>query len=328
MTPPTKRGVDSPVGLGWLSLTLRAHSDNERSQLIRDVLQAAGEADARPRSTGIKGYPQALDVLDASAVGWTDERPREVHLTLKQRDCSWERFDALMRLADRCESANVARLDLNVDDRARVATPADVAAACVQRQVVTRVDAQHVETHGHGLAIESVYIGSRASDRHLNVYDKDVEQAHALRRPVPLGTYGVRWELRLRADRAAAAARAFSSRRDPAAFWHLVLQLVDFADRPSDRQHGRRGAHRLTWFAALVGDQSRDVPYGPRPLEDPDVRLARLQGWLARQIARPLAEVDEHYSGRGVLFVRELLADGYSRLAERRARSRSQVAAA
>src|SRR5947209_15642828 len=95
VTPPTDRGVDFPVGLGWLGLTLRAHTDSGRAALISDILAAVGEDDPRERGP-IRGYPEALGVLDESAIGWTDERPREVHLTLKQTDCTWWRFSNLL----------------------------------------------------------------------------------------------------------------------------------------------------------------------------------------------------------------------------------------
>jgi Replication initiation factor len=321
VTGPTCPTTD--VGLGWLSVTLRAWTANGRGPLLRQLVHAVGEDDARPRQTGIKGYPQALDVLDCSAVGWTDDRPTEVHLTLKQTDCTWERFDRVMAVADGAESWKVARLDLNVDDVARRATAQDVLQACQARNVVTRADVSSPEVAGRG-AIQSVYIGSRASDRHLCVYDKDAERAQAMRAPIALGTHGVRWELRLRDQRATAAARACRSSRGLRDFWHQVLLLVDFRERSTevDRRHGGRRSRRLDWFAELVGDQERQPPYAPRVPEDEYVRAWRLRRWVV-DMARPLAEVAEV---EPEWFMRELMAEGFRKLADRRARATQAVA--
>jgi Replication initiation factor len=339
MTPPTDRGVYSPsdasvvgsactdVGLGWLSVTMRADRPTERGHLVRQVLHAVGDV-GRVREHGLKGYPQALDVLTGSAVGWTDERPTEVHLTLKQSDCSWERFDAVMAIATAAANCKVTRLDLNVDDLGRRVRPLEVLAAYRGGDVVSRLQkSSDGSVYGRDGRIlqESVYLGALGGDRSLNVYDKDLERANVTGKPVELGTHGIRWELRLRDERATRAAGELnSSRKNAVHFWRLVLGLVDFRTRSADRQHGSRRTARAPWFAELVGDLEREPVYSQRVPEDPWTRAWRLRRWIV-SVAAPLAEVAEV---EPEWFVRELLRGGFERLAARRSRASSAAAVA
>jgi Replication initiation factor len=334
MTPSTKRGVNFPesaaVGLGWLSLTFRSHSDTTRGLLVRQVLEAIGESDPRPRDRAIKGYTDALDVLSDSAIGWTDERPREVHLTLKQQDCSWQRAGELLEVADGCESWRCTRLDLNFDDHTRAADPGTIAEACAAGQCVTRVDLDQVESIARRCIVQSVYVGSRSSDRYLNVYDKDAERAQVLGKPVALGTYGVRWELRLRNERATAQLNALRGLADVdellAAFWGAVSTLVDFRQRDRSRRgHHLDGLPRVAWFARLAGDVARQSTYLPRAPETEDWRYWRLHRWLFG-CAAAVAELVQRSPDREILY--ELISDGAERLEQRRLRAAARVAAA
>ena len=330
MTPSTNRGVNFPVeaagiGLGWLAITFRAHTDSGRGALLRQVLHAVGVDDPRPRARGIRGYDQALDVLTESAVGWTDDRPREVHLTLKQADCSWERFAALLQVADGAESWQASRVDLNYDDQERTALPGDVEAAVVAGDVITRADRRVHSTYLGGVC-QSVYVGAMSSDRTLNVYDKDQERADRTRGPVELGRYGVRWELRLKDDRATRAVRDLRQVAEPVSyFWQSVCSLVDFVDRRGVKAHHTERAQRLAWFAELTGAAARLKPYRAREAESETRRYWRLHRWLFT-CAAAVAELQE--LAPNPLIIRELLADGADRLAQRRARAASRIHAA
>jgi len=316
-----------------LSITFRAWSETQRGPLLRTVLEAIGEDDPRSRHAGIKGYADSLDVLDASAVGWTDDRPRELHLTLKQRDCSWSRFAALMDVADAAESWKVARLDLNYDDRARHATPADVSDAMVAGDVVTRCDREHFDGRTVGGQLLSVYVGKLQSDRCLNVYDKDAEQAQVLRQPVAIGTHGVRWELRVKDERATTLAQTLRTLPDVdellQTFWHAVTSLVDFRARAgaSRATHHNEDLVRLPWFSALAGDAARQASYLPRAPEAEHVRWWRLERWLKSQVVATLAEYVEQ-ADDSVVALQSLLEVGADRLQLRRDRAARTLAVA
>jgi hypothetical protein len=333
MTPPTNRGVNfpdtAPIGLGWLSITFRAKTHTEGVFLTRRIAEAIGEPHPRERERGIQGYETAFDVLSSSAIGRTTDRPMEAHLTLKQSDCSWQRFAALVELADTCESWRVSRLDLNYDDAARTATPQAVQAAISAGHVVTRADRQN-HAVARGGVISSVYVGSRASDRLLNVYDKDAERADALREPIAIGTYGVRWELRLKDARAIAAVAELRGLDDTGAlvrfFWSLVRSLVDFrhAAEPGRTGHHYEVRPLLDWWRDLVDDAERRALYERRQPEDPNWRMWRKTRWL-NTCAVAVAEVVEFQPDP--LWLRELVRYGSEVLAERRARVTLQLAA-
>jgi Replication initiation factor len=336
-TPPTRRGVHfpaegaSPVGLGWLSITVRGRDELDRAHIARQLVDVL-DADPRPRERGIKGYEHAVDLLAESALGWTDRRPNEVHLTLKQSDCTWQRLADVVACAEQFEEWHATRLDLNYDDVERRVEPDEVLAAGRRGDVVTRA-ARFSRTEDYrrgGLELaSSVYIGSIDSDRRLNVYDKDLERAQALGQPVALGTYGVRWELRLRDDRATRTLLEICARTREVAelaafFWRNVLDLVDFRTATAATGHHNESRERLPWFAQLVGPLERGQGYHPRPPEPANFRLWRLERWLRHQVASAIAELDElqpigEHGGPG--FVSQLVESGYRRLLQRRARA-------
>jgi Replication initiation factor len=335
MTPPTNSGVNFPddaaIGLGWLSLTLYSWTANERGRVVHGLLDALGESEPRTRERGPKHYDQGVDVLGASAIGWTDERPTEVHLTLKQRDCSWQRFAAILQLADACERWKATRVDLNYDDAARVVEPAELVSACRDGNAVTRVDLDRVQAVMVGGVVQSVYVGQRSSERYLCVYDKDAERAAAERKPVAVGTHGVRWELRQHDERATQMVKRVRALRDAhalrEAFWSAVVSLVDFRQR--DRS-GRVGHHyekwpRLEWFSRLAGQLARQASYLARTPEREDVRLWRLDKWLVH-CAAAVAEWQEKHENPTAM--RDLLDFGATKLADRRARTRAVISAA
>lgn len=335
MTPLTKSGVNfpesAPVGLGWLSLTVHAWTEVERSRVVGGMLTAVGESDPRVREHGVKHYESGLDVLSGSAIGWTEKRPTEVHLTLKQSDCSWGRLAELVELAKECAAWKVTRLDLNYDDATRAASPAAVMDACADGNAVTRVDLDRVQGIVVNREIQSVYVGQRSSDRYLNVYDKDAERAHALKKPVALGTHGIRWELRLKDERATALVQKLMTLRDVdelrETFWAAVTSLVDFRQRAGTRGRGHHleKLPRLDWFAQLAGQLARQSTYLPRVVESEDVRLWRLNRWIFHSAAA-LAEWAEKHPHPTI--VREMLDYGAERLAEKRFRARAQLATA
>lgn len=323
--------MDADVALGWLSLTLHAWTEAERGPLLRRTLDALGESEPRPRAKGPQHYQEGLDVLSSSAIGWREDRPTELHLTLKQSDCSWPRFAALMEVADAASDWKVSRVDLNYDDARRVAEPGDVLDACWSGNVVTRVEAENAEGIAKNGHYQTAYVGARASDRYLCVYDKDAERAHALKQPVAVGTHGVRWELRLRDERATGVVRHIRDLVDVYAlresFWQAIVSLIDFRERPASarRTHHLEKLPRLAWFARLAGQLARQATYLPRPEENDAKRLWRLNHWLFH-VSAAVAEWAEKHPDP--LIVRELLQDGGDKLERRRARARAVIAVA
>jgi hypothetical protein len=153
-----------------------------------------------------------------------------------------------------------------------------------------------------------------------------------LAKPIALGTYGVRWELRLRDERATAQLKALRAVPDVdelrTAFWSAICSLVDF--RARDRS--RRGHHvanaelpRLDWFARLAGEAVRQTTYLAREPESDDWRYWRLHRWLF-SCAAAVAELVRRDQDHDVLY--ELLAEGAERLQRRRERAAARVTAA
>lgn len=126
---------------------------------------------------------------------------------------------------------------------------------------------------------DTLYLGSRSSDRMMRVYDKTAQQG------LDPKVVGQRWryEVELKGDYAAAAWSAIVRGEDAAALWQLHAGAI----------FGKLGIEPLLPIAA---DQAVVPPLQQRRLDDP----ARKLDWILKQVAPALRNLAAVY-GRDIL---------------------------
>jgi DNA relaxase NicK len=267
---------DESIGVGGFSGTIRVADASEREILLEHLEQYLGPAEIQP--TGVRYYGRsALLGGNGSRVSWSPvglqadqaHRRGEVLINVTQRDCDWLGFLRTRELARWLQQFgfNPTRVDLNHDDRGRVQGPRQVCQAFMGGRVVSRVrKCRMVESRTRVVANrepgtrdgETLYIGampgagSEGSEMVLRIYDKDAEQG------TPEGTYGYRWELQAREERARYLwLRVLIDTEDPGeAFAGVLTRFVDFRARREGQVNGDRSP-RLRWWRKLVDQVER-----------------------------------------------------------------------
>jgi DNA relaxase NicK len=296
--PSSETGVEMPtVGVGWLRGTLRADPET--------VFDALAPFFGRPtvRPGGTRWYAASASLIDrrvqvawdgyGSAAGTT-----MVDVTQTALDhLGWQRsLDLAASLREL--GFRPSRVDVYMDDRARLADPLDVHAALEAGQAVTHAQGYQLTTNSYGGA--TTYLGRRTSERFLRVYRKGHETAD---QADPRN----RWELETKGLAAADVLLALTTTDQPAAaVVAAIVGFVDFRDR-AGVQHGDR-APRLDWWTALVGTLAR-VKGAARQRID---TLARRALWVRTQVAPSLAVLVAAV-GYGDVWLAELLHDGRRR---------------
>lgn len=265
--------------------------------------------------------------LNRSAVGW---HPRsspqaEVYIEVKQTDCDELGYrDSLALLGELVGlGMKVTRLDVFVDDWARVVRPAEMVAAFDAGHTVTRIEKRSLRDDG--LDAQVATFGARSGEWYLRVYDKPAPEADPFgvgqtnargtlqgsRVVAPAdGRLRVRHELEAKGHTAREVAAALLAGQEPSdTLWAYVSGVLDFRERERGTAHGER-APRLGWWAALVEGAERTRVVARERVD----HLAKRAIWLRRQVARSLASVHAVY-GEG--WLSRLLEDGADRMTMR-----------
>ncbi len=296
---PSDTGVEMPtIGLGWLRGTVRGHHEPVMTLLSGFF----GPVSNRPG--GIPWYRSSAQLLDGRVtVGWDGlgGAAGTVMLDVRQQALDHLGWESSLMLAAALDLLGFkpSRIDVWMDDHARLADPADVRAALVRGDVVTHAQGHEWQENSRGGA--TAYIGSRSSERYLRVY-----------RTAPVHGYeATRWELESKGDAAGDALRLLLAGQTTGdqpmhAVAGLIIAFVDFRARAGS-EHGAR-APRLVWWAALVGTLAGIRGEVAKRVDD----FGRRVGWLMRQVAPTLAAVwarPEYGNG----WLNGLLDDGLGR---------------
>jgi DNA relaxase NicK len=253
--------------------------------------------------TGFRGYPKMLICPMGNGglgrIGYANpQRPREVHVDLTGgflAGWTYEDLRALSSWVVDVKGGHVGRLDHAFDDRAGVATVADVAQAVKIGQAVMRARRwRQIEGGDADLRTSTgatFELGSRESQTFIRIYDKALEQQA---KGVTVEGPWVRWELELKDDRAQASALALIALTEEQYRQYLIgvlLAAVDFRDCTyEDDTNDRVRARRLPWWTTLTEGFARArlvIEKVTRKIED-------VKAWVATSLGPMLALVYRH----------------------------------
>lgn len=295
----------------WLSFTVPDAS-------IEEVITIVG-GEWFESETGFRGYPVGwMSVQGRQGVGkigtGAPRNLREVHVDLSAGIVSSWNEDKIKAVLQWIflQSGHLTRLDIALDDRDATVSVAQVRQAVEAGQAVTRSEkfqAVSASSLRRGESTgDTLYFGSRESQTMLRVYDKRLELQHKGREDWQ--TYGVRWELEFKKDRAHACAKAllYLDPEDCRSFLVGVLRsYVDFRDTTRDATAWEKyRAPLLSWWAALTeGFQKCRLA-----VEQVQHTIEQVKQWLARSIGPMLAVV---YKVAGPSFLHEVICAGQQR---------------
>jgi DNA relaxase NicK len=210
------------------------------------------------------------------------------------------------------QKGHVTRTDMAMDDREATVPIEMVRQAVEAGQVVSRSKQFKVlqsSNHRDGVRTgDTLYFGSRASQTMLRVYDKRLELQRQGREDAE--SYGVRWELEFKQERAQACAKALLTldAEDWRAFLVGVLRsYVDFRETTREAEsYEKYRAPLLAWWEALTEGFKRCRLV----VEQTQRRLDDVVTWMAQSISPMLAVV---VNCRGYDFLVELVYAGMQR---------------
>ena len=292
----------------WLAFTLPKAE-------VPDVVKAIG-GDWFQSETGFRGYPVAQLMTEGkTGVGklgtGAPRNPKEVHVDLSAGIVSqWDEAKLKAVLAwIFSQKGHVTRIDMALDDREASVAVETVRLAVQAGQVVSRSKQFKViqsSNHREGVRTgETLYFGSRESQTMLRVYDKRLELQSKGREDA--ASYGVRWELEFKQDRAQACAKALLTLdpEDWRAFLVGVLRsYVDFRETTREAEsYEKYRAPLVSWWKALTEGFMRCRLVVERIQQ----RLDDVAAWLGKTIGPMLAVV---VACRGDQFLTELIYAG------------------
>jgi DNA relaxase NicK len=297
--------------LDWLAFTIPSASADE-------IITTIG-GDWFKSETGFRGYPTAQLMTEGkTGVGklgtGSPRNPKEVHVDLSAGIVSqWDEGRLKTILAWIFgHKGHVTRADVALDDREATVPIETVKQAVEAGQMVSRSKQFKVlqsSNHREGVRTgDTLYFGSRASQTMLRVYDKRLELQRQGREDA--GSYGIRWELEFKQDRAQACAKALLTldAEDWREFLVGVLRsYVDFRETTREAEsYEKYRAPLLAWWETLTEGfrKCRLV------VEQTHRRLDDVITWMAQAISPMLAVV---VNCRGYDFLVEMIYAGMQR---------------
>lgn len=293
--------------------------------MLSELAGWLGEFDERP--IGWRGwYTESASVLDGGLVAWCeDEHMAErqgVLVDLPGRACAalGERLVPFMRWC--VERGRVRRVDFALDDRRGDVTYERLAAAVDAGALVTRARSVHwivgkVAESGERIGW-TLYIGSRASEACVRVYDKRLERIE--RGAGDVGGHWIRCELEATGDFADALAREVL-KSGAAVVVEQLNRRARFTE-PSASDESRERWPMASWWYALVGSIERGASLMCG--EDMSATIERMLEYVRLAAAPAMAAITEARGG-DVSWFYELLDDGSHRL---KSKHRSAIRAA
>ena len=290
--------MSSPFSLtiDWLSFTLP-------NGTVKDTMEVL-EGDWIKDKGGFRGYPRCwMTVASDRGVGklgtGAERAPLEVHVDLSAGIVSvWppSKVQTVLQWV-RKKEGHLTRIDCALDDRAGRVPLTTVKQAIEGGQCITRADRLQViassSIHKGTPQGETLYVGSPHSQIMLRIYDKRAE-LHTQGRE-DWESYGVRWELQLKQDRAQVCGQVLSyiEEQDWLEFIIGVLRsYVDFRDASREEpDEDRYRSPLLGWWKELTEGFRK----GRLMVEKETHSIPKVKRWVKHSVAPMLAVICAHH---------------------------------
>ena len=295
----------SPFSLtiDWLSFTLPTGTVKE----TMDILEGEWIKD----KGGFRGYPRCWMTVGADRgvgkLGTGAERaPLEVHVDLSAGIVSsWpaSKVQTVLQWVRKREG-HLTRIDCALDDRASRVPLSTVKQAIEGGQCITRADRLQViassSIHTGTPQGETVYVGSPHSQTMLRIYDKRAELQTQKREDWQ--SFGIRWELQLKQDRAQVCGQVLSFLGEQDWLEYIIGVLrsyVDFRDASRDEpDEDRYRSPLLGWWKELTEGFQK----GRLVVEKETHSIPKVKRWVKHSVAPMLAVIcAQHPDGQAWL---------------------------
>ena len=289
--------MSSPFSLtiDWLSFTLPSATVKETMTVL--------EGDWIKDKGGFRGYPQCwMTVASDRGVGklGTGARraPLEVHVDLSAGIVSsWapSKMRSVLQWVGKQEG-HLTRLDCALDDRATTVPLATIKQAIEGGKCVTRADRLQViassSIHTGTRQGETLYVGSPQSETLLRVYDKRAELQ--MKGHEDWASYGIRWELQLKQDRAQVCGQVLSYIEETDWLEFIIGVLRSYVDfRDTSREEPDEDRYRsplLGWWNELTDGFRK----GRLVIEKDTQSIPKVKRWVKHSVAPMLAVICAH----------------------------------
>jgi phage replication initiation protein len=289
--------------IDWLSFTLPSGTVKETMEILEgEWIKSQG---------GFRGYPLSwMTVASDRGVGkvgtGAPRAPLEVHVDLSAGIVStWPSAKAQTVLQwVLSHEGHLTRLDCALDDRASTVPLHTIKQAIEAGQCVTRADRMQTiassSIHTGTPCGETLYVGSPHSQTLLRIYDKQAELQAKARED--WGSYGIRWELQLKQERAQVCSQVLShiEETDWLEFMIGVLRsYVDFRDTSREEpDEDRYRSPLLGWWEGLTDGFRK----GRLVVEKDSQSLPKVKRWVKHSVAPMLAVIcAQHPDGQAWL---------------------------
>jgi phage replication initiation protein len=308
---------NSRFSIDWLSFTLPASAwGSADPKAVLEVLDFPVE-DFEPRDRGLYAYSRSAKICGGHGLmAWGGRQQKgTLHVSLPGKALAVVRdtyrrspvglLESVLRL-----DCKVSRIDIAFDDRESDGGPflafwpmfrclqggAVVARGRTYNVVYDAVpigDPFDCEEHGW-----TVYVGSRASDSYIRIYNKAVEQG--------VDGHWIRVECEIKGDKAPSFAAAWAEHDFSAGFAAGILKgLLRFVV-PNSRNDRVRAWDTQPWWDDFLGSVASEQLGVSATYRDAD----DIRAWIQRQVAPGLAVIDAVW---GEDALDEFINDGASR---------------
>jgi len=288
-------------------MVARAEALLEQVVLAMSLAMGVSPEDWTELLRGNNGYGRARlgpfgARVDYEPLGNTDRL--DFNATLPGAACGAIGHERMVKLFQyQCRVGAVfTRIDIVMDDYAKVILPAEVQELLQGPYVVTRAQ-EYMSVHKGKIGTPEVtgstgYIGSPSSRNRLRVYDKSLESDGQ--------TNTIRWELQCRNESAETLGPLLAEKD-----WQEVIpgRFVSFIDFRALDKTEVEDRTRLPWYSTLVKNAARANMFAAKALKT----LADKAAWLEETVAPTLAAVFAG-TGENMAEIRNLIAGGMRRL--------------
>jgi phage replication initiation protein len=290
--------MSSPFSLtiDWLSFTLPSGTVKETMEIL--------EGEWIKSQAGFRGYPLSwMTVATDRGVGKVGtgalRAPLEVHVDLSAGIVSaWPTAKVRTVLQwVRSHEGHLTRLDCALDDRMMTVPLTTIKEAIQAGQCVTRADRMQTiassSIHTGTPSGETLYLGSPQSQTLLRIYDKRAElkaKAHP-----DCDSYGIRWELQLKQERAQVCGLVLSHIEETDWLEFVIGLLRSYVDfRETSREESDEDRYRsplLDWWTRLTEGFRK----GRLVVEKDEQSLPKVKRWVTHSVAPMLAVICAQY---------------------------------
>ena len=289
--------MSSPFTLtiDWLSFTLPSGTVKETMEIL--------EGEWVKSQAGFRGYPSSwMTVASDRGVGKlgtaAPRAPLEVHVDLSAGIVSaWPttKVRTVLQWIRRHEG-HLTRLDCALDDRASTVPLNTIKQAIETGQCVTRADRMQIiassSIHKGTPQGETLYLGSPQSQTLLRIYDKRAELRSKGRED--WDSYGIRWEIQLKQDRAQVCGQVLSYIEETEWLEFTIGVLRSYVDfRDTSREEPDEDRYRsslLGWWKDLTDGFRK----GRLVIEKDTQSIPKVKRWVRQSLAPMLAVICAH----------------------------------